>query len=86
MKCYDTVEWFLISEKSVFLLKYWEKCCWIFNTESYSFKHLNNKTNDNKEAKDKNKILLNIQYKNYLKNYKIAAPFGKLAVIQMDYE
>lgn len=29
-----------------------------FNTESYLFKHLNNKTNDNKEAKDKNKNLI----------------------------
>lgn len=61
VKCYDTVEWFLISEKSVFLLKYWEKWCWIFNTESYLFKHLNNKTNDNKEGKDKNINL--IEYK-----------------------
>lgn len=39
-----------------------------------------------KKQKIKIKILLNIKYKNYLKNYKIAALFGKLAVIQMDYE
>lgn len=39
-----------------------------------------------KKQKIQIKILLNTKYKNYLRNYKIAATFGKLAVVQMNYE